>query len=195
MTISQLTDRPARGAGARPGCRPGCARLCTADGMAAAYRDHRAALLGRARAVLGDPASAEDAVQEAFLRAWRACSSFDPDGGPMRHWLLVVVRNVSLDMLRSRAARPATLVTTTPEPAPTGGASATERVLLRADLVAALSRITPEHRAAVLGTVLRDRAYDDVAAELQVPPGTVRSRVHYGLRRLRSELERLDQAA
>lgn len=143
--------------------------------------------------------TAEDAVQEAFLRAWRACASFDPgadSGAPLRHWLLVVVRNVALDMLRARAARPCTYVTTPPEPSrPPAGASPTERVLLRDELVAALARITPEHRAAVLGTVVRDRAYDDVAAELRVPPGTVRSRVHYGLRRLRSELERLDHAA
>jgi RNA polymerase sigma-70 factor (ECF subfamily) len=196
MTISQLPVPAGDTAEeARPGCRPGCARLCTSDGMAAAYAAHRAALLGRARAVLGDAASAEDAVQEAFLRAWRACASFDPgagSGAPLRHWLLVVVRNVSLDMLRARAARRCTYVTTPPEPAPPGGASATDRVLLRADLVAALARITPEHRAAVIDTVVRDRAYDEVAAELRVPPGTVRSRVHYGLRRLRAALAELD---
>ncbi|MGE3285986.1 MAG: RNA polymerase sigma factor [Pseudonocardia sp.] len=196
MTISQL-PAPVGGAAeqARPGCRPGCALLCTSEGMAAAYAQHRVALLARARAVLGDAAAAEDAVQEAFLRAWRACASFDPGAGPgapLRHWLLVVVRNVSLDMLRARAARPCTYVRTPPEPAPGAGASATDRVLLRADLVAALARITPEHRAAVLGAVVRDRAYDDVAAELRVPPGTVRSRVHYGLRRLRAALVEID---
>jgi RNA polymerase sigma-70 factor, ECF subfamily len=52
-----------------------------------------------------------------------------------------------------------------------------------------LSSIDALHRDAVVETVLRDRPYADVAAELGVAPGTVRTRVHCGLRRLRSVLE------
>jgi len=53
----------------------------------------------------------------------------------------------------------------------------------------ALSSIGVQHRDAVVETVLRDRSYADVAAELGVPAGTVRTRVHYGLRRLRCVLQ------
>src|SRR5262245_13556794 len=82
----------------RPGCRPdGCAGLCTDAGLALAYRTHKGLLCGRARTITGDAGLAEEAVQETFVRAWRACRSFDPDGGPMASWLSVILRNVCLD--------------------------------------------------------------------------------------------------
>ena len=55
--------------------------------------------------------------------------------------------------------------------------------------------IGTRHRDAVEETVLRDRPYADVAADLGVTPGTLRTRVHYGLRRLRCVLEAADEAA
>ncbi len=54
--------------------------------------------------VLGDPARAEDAVQEAFLKIWTNASSFDPRKGSLRTWLITAVRNRSIDFLRGRGA-------------------------------------------------------------------------------------------
>ena len=65
-----------------PVCDRPCAGLCRAAGFAVAYSGNRPWLLARARALLGDPGAAEDAVQETFLRAWAACRSFDPSAGP-----------------------------------------------------------------------------------------------------------------
>ncbi|HEX2807075.1 MAG TPA: sigma factor, partial [Kineosporiaceae bacterium] len=78
------------------GCRPGgCAGLCRQEGLAAADRAFRRRLLGRARLIVVDPDLAEEAVQDAFVRAWRACATFDPSSGPMLHWLLVITRNAA----------------------------------------------------------------------------------------------------
>jgi RNA polymerase sigma-70 factor (ECF subfamily) len=81
------------------------------------------------------------------------------------------------------------------ENAPVTGLSDIDRMILRSELRHALSRIESHHRDAVVETVLRDRPYADVAAELGVSPGTLRTRVHYGLRRLRGVLETVDEAA
>ena len=68
-------------------------------------------------------------------------------------------------------------------------------MILRSQLRQALSSIGAHQRDAVVETVLRDRPYADLAAELGVTPGTLRTRVHYGLRRLRCLLETTDAAA
>jgi RNA polymerase sigma-70 factor, ECF subfamily len=70
----------------------------------------------------------------------------------------------------------------------TPGASV-DALVLRACLIDALARITVAHRTAILATIVRDRTYDEAAVELDVPVSTVKSRVFYGLRRLRELVE------
>jgi RNA polymerase sigma-70 factor (ECF subfamily) len=62
-------------------------------------------------------------------------------------------------------------------------------VLLRLGLADALTRISGPHRDAVVATILRERTYVEAAEELRVPVGTVKSRVHHGLRHLRTILD------
>ena len=163
--------------------------------MAAAHAAYHARMLGRARRIVVDPDLAEDVVQEAFLRAWRACSSFDPAGGPLVNWLLVITANTAINMVKARVRRPPVASGSASENAPAAGISDIDLLILRSQLRHALSSIGAQHRDAVVETVLRDRPYADVAAELGVAPGTLRTRVHYGLRRLRCVLETTDAAA
>jgi RNA polymerase sigma-70 factor, ECF subfamily len=172
----------------------GCAQLCTEQGMAAAHARYQARMLARARRILVDPDLAEDAVQEAFLRAWRACSSFDPAGEPMVNWLLVITGNTAIDMVKARVRRPPLASGRGHENAPAVGLGDIDLVILRAQLRQALSSLGAHHRNAVVETVLRDRPHADVAADLGVTPGTLRTRVHYALRRLRHLLETQDAA-
>jgi len=176
-------------------CRPsGCAGLCTEEGLAAAHGAYRLRLLGRARLIVVDPDLAEEAVQEAFLRAWRACDVFDPAGGPVLNWLLAITRNVAIDLARARGRRPSLLPATAAQDVPAAGISDTDLVVLRSQLRDALTGIGPEHRRAIVETILRDRPPSEVAAELGIPAGTIRTRVHYGLRQLRGLLETADAA-
>ena len=62
-------------------------------------------------------------------------------------------------------------------------------------LLDALSEVSPEHRGVVLLAVVRDRRYADVAAALDIPVGTVKSRVHHALRGMRRTLDRTELAA
>ncbi|HEX6520799.1 MAG TPA: sigma-70 family RNA polymerase sigma factor [Streptosporangiaceae bacterium] len=177
-------------------CRPdGCARLCTEHGMAAAHAAYHARMLARARRIVVDPDLAEDVVQEAFLRAWRACSSFDPAGGPLLNWLLVVTANTAIDMVKARVRRPPLVSGPASENTAAVGIDDIDLLVLRSQLRHALARIGARHRDAVVETVLRDRPYADVAAEIGITPATLRTRVHYGLRRLRCVLQTADAAA
>src|SRR4051812_35383954 len=101
------------------GCREGgCAGLCTEEGLRAADAAHRTKLLARARRIVGDPALAEEAVQEALVRAWCSCSSFDPASGPLAPWLLALTRNAAIDLARWRSRRPPVAATADPADGP-----------------------------------------------------------------------------
>src|SRR4051812_43010875 len=88
-------------------CGRGCAGLCTSEGMAGAHRAYRTRMLARARHVVVDPDLAEEAVQDAFVRAWQGCGTFDGRRGePVVHWLLAITRNAAIDLARARGRRP-----------------------------------------------------------------------------------------
>ena len=151
-----------------------------------AYAAHARELYGFALRSLGDSGLAEEAVQETFLRAWRAGERFDPQIGSLRTWLFAILRNVVIDLARARAAR-----------APVSGSEAEPAVepfddaLLAWQVEEALRRIGEDHRRVLVETYYRGRPYAEVAEELGVPEGTVKSRVYYGLRALRVVLEEM----
>ena len=99
----------------------------------------------------------------------------------------------AIDMVKARVRRPPLASGPVRENA-SAGLGDIDLVILRAQLRQALSSLGPHHREAVVETVLRDRPHADVAAELGVTPGTLRTRVHYALRRLRHLLETEDTA-
>jgi RNA polymerase sigma-70 factor (ECF subfamily) len=108
------------------------------------------------------------------------------------NWLLVITANTAVDMVKARVRRPPLASGSADEDAPAAGINDIDLLVLRSQLRQALSSIEGHHRDAVVETVLRDRPYADVATELGVAPGTLRTRVHYGLRRLRCVLQTLD---
>jgi RNA polymerase sigma-70 factor, ECF subfamily len=151
-----------------------------------AYAAHSGELYGFAMRSLGDSGLAEEAVQETFVRAWRAGERFDPEIGSLRTWLFAILRNVVIDLSRARASRPRVAeggVEPTVEPL--------EQALLAWQVEEALRRIGEDHRRVLLETHFRGRPYDEVAAELGVPEGTVKSRVYYGLKAMRVVLEEM----
>lgn len=145
---------------------------------------------------LGDPSAAEDVTQETFVKAWRNAARYDEELSSLRGWLFGIARNTMIDHVRAARVRPwhRDLVDPTSEPAWGSGsevADDTERLLQQWVVEEALRRISDHHRAVIVQTYLRDRPYDEVAAELGVPVGTVRSRVFYGLKALRSALDEM----
>ncbi|MET0928554.1 MAG: sigma-70 family RNA polymerase sigma factor [Aeromicrobium sp.] len=151
------------------------------------YDRHGAELYRYALGRLSDDAAAQDAVQETIVRAWRAAGRFDPATATLRTWLYAILRNVIIDhtTARQRAAVLPVLAAENREDHVSDHAV----IVADTDLVTrALGLISHEHRTAIVETYLRDRAYADVAAELDVSVSTLRSRVFHGLRGLRQAM-------
>jgi RNA polymerase sigma-70 factor (ECF subfamily) len=160
--------------------------LISEAGVREAYAAHGGELYGFAVRSLRDPGLAEEAVQETFIRAWRAGDRFDPELGSLRTWLFAILRNVVIDLGRARSARPEVL-----DEAPEGVEEPLEQALLAWQVEEALRRIGTSHRQVIVESYFRGRPYAELAAELGVPEGTIKSRVYYGLRALRNALEEL----
>lgn len=146
---------------------------------------HRDRMWAVALRTLGDPEEASDALQDAFLSAFRAAGRFRGDAA-VTTWLHRIVVNACLDRLRRKSIRPATLIGDEPKieavapkmPDPTDA----HGVLL--DVTAALQRLPYEQRAALILVDMMGYAVDDAAKVLEVPPGTIKSRCARGRARL-----------
>lgn len=166
--------------------------LGSEDGIRALYRVHGPELFRFVMRQLRDESRAAEVVQEVFLRAWRAADRFDADIASVRVWLFAIARNATIDEVRRRAARPWNLVPPGDFDQRVADPSGSHDAAINAWLVEeALGRIGEPHRVAVVETYLRGRSYEDVAIELGVPVGTLRSRVFYGLKALRLAMDEM----
>jgi RNA polymerase sigma-70 factor (ECF subfamily) len=167
------------------------AALGTEDGVRAVYAAHGTELFRFALRSLNDRGLAEEAVQETFVRAWQAADRFDDGLGSLRTWLFAIIRNVVIDLSRARAVRPALPVQEAAGDVVDLTDDAVDRVLGAWQVEEALGMVSEEHRRALIEVHYRGRPYADVAAELRVPVGTVKSRVFYALKAMRLALEEL----
>ncbi|MGH3932219.1 MAG: sigma-70 family RNA polymerase sigma factor [Pseudonocardiaceae bacterium] len=166
--------------------------LSDEQGVRSAYAAYAGELYRFALRQLRDQGSAQDVVQEVFLRAWRTSDSYDAQLGSLRTWLFAIARNLVIDQVRRRAARPATPVAGERLVALGGADTGFDEAAMTSWVVEdALRRISPEHRTVLVETYLRGRPYVEVAAETGVPVGTLRTRAFYGLKALRLVLDEM----
>lgn len=133
-----------------------------------------------------DSQAAEDVVQEVLLRAWRDPHLLDHPGPGMRAWLFTVTRRLIVDRWRSAANRHEAIGDPSLEP---GEADRSAEVLDRWIVLDALRSLSAEHRQVIAAAYYEGRGIADIATELRIPEGTVKSRLHYGLRALRLVLQ------
>lgn len=180
-----------RRVGGRSASFLGGLRLRGRDGeeeLRSAYDAHAGELFGFALRSLGDRGLAEEVTQETFVRAWRSRERFDERRGSLRTWLFSIARNLIIDSARARSVRPARAGGEAREESVEAADEKSLRGMLIAD---AMERISEDHRVVIREVYLRDRRYDDVAEELGVPSGTLRSRAYYALKSLRLALEEM----
>ncbi|GAB2668583.1 sigma-70 family RNA polymerase sigma factor [Kribbella swartbergensis] len=148
------------------------------------YAEHGRSLLAYATRLTGDRAAAEDVVQETLVRAWKHADDLTQGTGSVRGWLLTVARNIVTDRARARAVRPAEVADVDDRPPVEGDHS--ESVVNTMVVLAALDKVSAEHREVLVQLYFHGRSVTDAAKELGIPPGTVKSRSYYALRALRA---------
>lgn len=172
------------------------ARLARGDegALGDLYDRHAGAVYGLALRLLAEPGAAQEVVQDTFLALWERPGRFDPARADLRAFLLVMARSRALDRLRRE--KPALrLYDDAGEEFPledettnvAGRAEAAER----AERVrAALGGLSAAHRETVERAFLRDETREEIALAMNVPVGTVKSRLKYALDKLRAALGR-----
>ncbi|MEO6991822.1 MAG: sigma-70 family RNA polymerase sigma factor [Candidatus Baltobacteraceae bacterium] len=134
-----------------------------------------------------DPDEAKDVTQDAFLRAFRRIESFRPDR-PFSRWLFVIARNASLDALRRKRR-----VAVPFAPDETGAVIGPEELTVRNEdalrLHVALGELPPNHRRALELYYFTGLRYREIAGELGIPIGTVKTYIARAKRRLRERFE------
>jgi RNA polymerase sigma factor (sigma-70 family) len=154
-------------------------------------RRFQARIYGLVLMITHDPHDAEDAAQEAFLRAWRYASSYDPRRGAVSAWLLKIARNVALDRVRVRQRRPEQLLDELSSELLIERVMTDESVEHHSDvarIAAALRSLPPDQRDAVVATTMLGLSGREISEATRTPLGTVKTRIRLGLRKVRDEL-------
>jgi RNA polymerase sigma-70 factor (ECF subfamily) len=154
--------------------------------MQVLFDEHAAALWRYAMRLTGDRARAEDVVQETLLRAWQHPEAVDDRERSARAWLFTVARNMIIDERRSARWRneTGTLDNAPEDTGPNEVDSALDRLLI-GDAIAQLSA---DHRAVIRRSYYLGWSTAQIAADLDIAEGTVKSRLHYAIRALRLTL-------
>jgi RNA polymerase sigma-70 factor, ECF subfamily len=165
--------------------RPGTLLLTRDERFEAEALPQLRTLYGVAYRMTGNVHDAEDLVQETFLRAYRAFDRFNP-GTNARAWLITILQRVRTDAFRRRQRRPATVelmgdgpATPPPQDALASGGE---------DLERALGALPEPFRTAVVLRDVQELSYAEIAEALEIPVGTVMSRIHRGRAQLRETL-------
>jgi len=148
--------------------------------------DHLDAAYRLARAILRDPGEAQDATHDAFIQAWRKWSTLR-DPNRFEPWFDRILVNACRNRLRRAARWQAADIST--EVAIAAGdkfGQAHDRDVIGA----ALATLSADHRVVVALRYYRDLSIDQIALRLEIPAGTVQSRLHYALERLHLAIER-----
>jgi len=157
----------------------------------ALVRDHQQPVFRLAYLLLGNADEAGDVAQETFVRAFRALDRFDLER-PLRPWLLSIATNLSHNRRRSIGRYLAALRRASEEPVAAYSTlgDSTERQWEAETLRKAVRRLKPGEQEVVYMRYFLELSEADMAAALQVAPGTVKSRLHRAMARLRSVVER-----
>ena len=144
---------------------------------------------GYAFSLLGERGAAEDAVQQSALQAWQRRQQFDPER-PFKAWWFAILRNYCLDELRRRKRTLQPVGTADIDPMISPQEDALDRIVVER----AMNRLSDMHREVLKLRYFGELSYDELSLILDVPKGTVMSRLHSARKALAILLKAEDQA-
>jgi RNA polymerase sigma-70 factor, ECF subfamily len=157
------------------------------------YDRHGGAAYSLAYRIVGDRNTAEDVTQEAFLSLWRSRARYDRTRGSVRTWLLGVVRNRAIDVLRRDAGRAPSVeldLERLPSPGPAAAPTDTEALRREAarEVRGALSTLPDEQLKVIELAYFGGLTHSEIAEFLGMPLGTVKGRMRLALEKIRTKL-------
>ena len=156
--------------------------------LAALYDRHGRVAYSLAYRMMGERQAAEDLVQEAFLKVWRAAGSYRVERASVRTWILSIVHNRGIDMLRSTASRRRTqerVEAQTPASQPSEAFGETWRNSQREHVREGLRELPPEQLKVLELAYFSGYTHTEIAELLDLPLGTVNGRMRLGLKKMR----------
>ncbi|MGE0785547.1 MAG: sigma-70 family RNA polymerase sigma factor [Sandaracinaceae bacterium] len=156
------------------------------DALASLYDRHSGALFGLGIKLLRDRGEAQELLHDVFLEAWKRAGDYDPSRGSVKTWLMLRMRSRCLDRIKS-AGRARTSAVGTDLSRYAGSEAASAATAVDAGRVyAALTELPNEQRQVLELGYFAGLSCSEMADELDIPIGTVKSRLHAAMKRLRS---------
>lgn len=157
------------------------------DALETLVARYSSAIFGLGMRLHSDRGTAEELVQDTFVRLWRSAERYDPERGSVRTFVYAIARRAAIDQRRRVASRPLPTVEALDE---TGDDDEPyERLMTGLEVRAALGTLSDKHRVTLELFYDEDLSGPQIAERLQIPLGTVKTRAHHALRALRKELE------
>ena len=153
------------------------------------YDNYSAALLGIIYSIVSEKESANDVLQEVFVNIWRKINSYDPVKGRLFTWMLNIARNAAIDKIRSKGYKDSLKNQSFPENVDTNAA----RTIVAPDvkdvgLKKILSLLKQEQRMLIDLSYFQGYTHDEISKALNIPLGTVKTRIRSALTQLRTML-------
>ena len=161
------------------------------EALAQLYDQYGRMVFGLILRIVQDRGTAEDLVQETFLRVWNRAAGFDADQGAVGPWLLAVARNRAIDYLRYRSRRPEASLEFNAMESPALFAGIKDdpaRFTLVRQVKAALEKLTQEQREAIELAYFQGLSQTEIADKMGQPLGTVKTWMRRALQLMREEL-------
>jgi RNA polymerase sigma-70 factor, ECF subfamily len=157
------------------------------------YDRHGGAAYSLAYRIVGEKAAAEDVTQEAFISIWRSGARFDSTRGSVRSWMLSIVRNRAIDLLRSKAGKAPKLTfdddaILEQRPAEELTDAEAMRRETASEVRGALHQLPGDQSKVIELAYFGGFSHSEIARMLGVPLGTVKGRMRLGLEKIRGEL-------